>query len=83
MNAEGKDGRKKMAEMRIRAERAAAVPKRDLMAAAVLERCRAFFAEPENEQQYRAWKENKKAADVGASAGVPSETDERRYTNEL
>lgn len=47
--------------MRISAERAATRPKRDLLARAVLERCRAWFEDPENEKAFQEWKSGKEA----------------------
>ena len=55
MNANGKDGRS-MTTMTISAERAAVQPKRDILAAAVLERARAWFENEENERAYQEWK---------------------------
>ena len=41
--------------MKITAERSAAKPKYDLMASAVMERCREFYQDPENEKAFREW----------------------------
>ena len=60
MNAAGKDGGN-MSEMRISAERAATRAKRDLLSSAVLERCRAWYEEPENEKAFQEWKSGKEA----------------------
>ena len=49
-----------MSEMTISAERATTRPKYDLMASAVLERCREFYQDPENEKAFQEWKEQKK-----------------------
>lgn len=46
--------------MKISTERAATRPKYDLMAAAVLERCRAFYEDPENERAFQEWKQEQK-----------------------
>ena len=48
-------------EMTVSTERAAARPKRDILAAAVLERAREFFRNPENEREYEEWKNRKEA----------------------
>lgn len=50
-----------MTTMTISTERAAAQPKREILAAAVLERCRAFYEDEENERAFREWKEQKGA----------------------
>lgn len=46
-------------EMTISAEKAKTRPKYDLMAYAVLERCRAFYEDPENEKDFQEWKAGK------------------------
>ena len=50
-----------MNEMRISSERAATRAKRDLLSSAVLERCRAWFEDPENEKAFQEWKSGKEA----------------------
>ena len=59
-NAPWKDGGN-MREMRISSERAATRAKRDLLSSAVLERCRAFYEDPENEKAFQEWKSGKEA----------------------
>ena len=49
-----------MKETRISASRARTKPKYQANAAALLERCRAFYEDPENEKTYQEWKETKK-----------------------
>ena len=58
MNAAGKDGGN-MSEMRISSERAATRAKRDLLSSAVLERCRKFFENEENERAYQEWEKQR------------------------
>lgn len=48
-----------MSEMRISAERAATRPKYDLLSSAVLERCRKFFENEENERAYQEWEKQR------------------------
>lgn len=50
-----------MTTMTISAERAAVKPKRDILAAAVLERAREWFENEENERAYQEWKAGKEA----------------------
>ena len=47
-------------EMRISASRVKTKPKYKANAAALLEKCRAFYQYPENEKAFREWKETKK-----------------------
>lgn len=47
-------------ETRISASRARTKPKYRANAAALLERCRAFYQDPENEKAYQEWKAAKK-----------------------
>lgn len=42
--------------------RARTKPKYDVMAAELLERCRAFYQDPENEKAFLEWKAEKKGA---------------------
>ena len=49
-----------MSKMTISTERATTRPKYDILASAVLERCRMFFEDPENEKAFREWKEEQK-----------------------
>lgn len=49
-----------MKEMTISTERAAARPKYDLLAMALLEKCREFYCDPENEKAYQEWKKKEK-----------------------
>ena len=44
------------AELRITAQAAKTPPKYKTAAAALLERCRAFWQEPENEKAFQEWK---------------------------
>ena len=46
-------------EMRITARAAKEAPKYRKTAAALLERCRAFYKDPENERAYQEWKDGK------------------------
>ena len=55
MNAYGKESAG-MTEMRITARTATTKPNYRKTAAALLERCRAFYQDPENEQAYQEWK---------------------------
>ena len=48
-----------MDDMRITARTAKETPKYRKTAAALLERCRAFYADPENERAYQEWKARK------------------------
>ena len=48
-------------EMTISAVRVKKKPKYDAAAAELLERCRAFFEDPENEEAFREWKAGKEA----------------------
>ena len=50
-----------MDDMRITARTAKETPKYRKTAAALLERCRAFYADPENERAYQEWKARKDA----------------------
>ena len=45
---------------RISAERAATKPKYTAAARELLDRCRGFYEDPENERAFREWKEQKK-----------------------
>lgn len=45
---------------RISAERAATKPKYTATARELLDRCRGFYEDPENERAFREWKEQKK-----------------------
>lgn len=47
-----------MSEMTISTAKAKTRPKYDILAAAVLERCRAFYEDDENERAYQEWKKN-------------------------
>ena len=61
MNANGKDvSREVRTETRISAERAETKPKYTVTARELLERCRGFYEDPENEKAFRAWMEQKK-----------------------
>ena len=60
MNAYGK-GDAGMTEMRITARTATTKPNYRKTAAAMLERCRAFYQDPENERAYQEWKANRDA----------------------
>lgn len=53
-------------EMTISTERAAARPKRDLLASAVLEKSREFFLDPENEKAFLEWKAERENEKKGA-----------------
>ena len=48
-----------MTEMAITARKARTEPKYKATAAALLERCRAFYQDPENELAYQEWKAGK------------------------
>ena len=48
-----------MTEMAITARKARTEPKYKATAAALLERCRAFYQDPENERAYQEWKEKR------------------------
>lgn len=48
-----------METMTISTERAATRPKYDILAAAVLERCRAWYEDEENERAFQEWKAGK------------------------
>ena len=48
-----------MTEMRITARASGKKPEYRKMAAALLERCRAFYQDPENERAYQEWKEKR------------------------
>lgn len=50
-----------MKELTISVERAATRPKYDLLSSAVLERCRKFFENEENERAFQEWKAGKEA----------------------
>ena len=50
-----------MSEMTITAVRVKEKPKYGLYAAELLERCRAFYQDPENEREYQEWKANRDA----------------------
>ena len=49
-----------MNRMETTAVRTEEKPKYGKTAAELLERCRAFFADPENEREYQKWKEEQK-----------------------
>ena len=56
-----------MSEMRITARSSGQAPKYDKAASALLELCREFYQDPENERAYQEWKagrsgQNEKAA---------------------
>ena len=51
--------------MRISAERVKEKPKYGALAAELLERCRAFYEDPENEEAFLEWKAGRKAEDEG------------------
>ena len=55
MSVNGKEGAR-VKETRISATRAKTKPKYRAGAAALLERCRAFYEDPENEKAFREWK---------------------------
>ena len=48
-------------ETRISATRVKTKPKYDAAAAELLEKCRAFYQDPENEQAFQKWKEERGA----------------------
>jgi hypothetical protein len=48
-----------MTEMAITARKARTEPKYKATAAALLERCREFYQDPENEQAFQEWKAGK------------------------
>ena len=48
-----------MTEMRITARASGRKPDYKKTAAALLERCRAFYQDPENEREYLEWKEKR------------------------
>ena len=50
-----------MTEMRITARSSGKKPEYRKTAAALLERCRTFYQDPENERAYREWKEKRSA----------------------
>ncbi|MBR2854476.1 MAG: hypothetical protein IKE81_09150 [Clostridia bacterium] len=57
MNANGKDvSREVRTETRISAERAETKPKYTATARELLERCREFYEDEENEKAFREWK---------------------------
>ena len=61
MSANGKDvNREVTTETRISAERVDTKPKYETTARELLNRCRAFYEDPENEKAFREWKEQKK-----------------------
>lgn len=49
-----------MEKMTIRAERCRTKPNSSAAARALLERCRAFYEDPENEKAFREWKAEQK-----------------------
>ena len=51
---------KKEMKTRISAERAVTKPKHAATARELLERCRQFYQDPENERAYQEWKNKKK-----------------------
>jgi hypothetical protein len=59
MNALWK-GRKRKMETKISAVRVKEKPKYDTLAAELLERCRGFYEDPENEKAYQEWLKEKK-----------------------
>ena len=50
-----------MTELRITARPSGKKPNYKKTAAALLERCRAFYQDPENEREYQEWKANRDA----------------------
>lgn len=61
MSANGKDvNREVRTETKICAERVETKPKYETTARALLDECRAFYGDPENEKAFREWKEQKK-----------------------
>ena len=50
-----------MTEMRITARASGRKPEYKKTAAALLERCRAFYQDPENEKEYQEWKAKRDA----------------------
>lgn len=50
----------------IEAVRVKAKPKYGVLAAELLERCRGFYEDPENEKAFRAWKDGKLAEEQDA-----------------
>ena len=59
MNAHGKDG-KRMSGMTVSAARVKEKPKHGTLAAELLERCRAFYEDQENEKAFQEWLKEKK-----------------------
>ena len=55
-----------MTEMRITARASGRKPDYKKTAAALLERCRAFYQDPENEKAFLEWKAERKAKTVKA-----------------
>ena len=61
MSADRKDvNREVRTETKICAERAETKPKYETTARELLDRCRGFYEDPENEEAFREWKEQKK-----------------------
>ena len=50
-----------MSEMTVTAVRVKEKPKYGIHAAELLERCRAFYQDPENEKAYQEWKQKKES----------------------
>ena len=53
---------KRMSETTITATRAMTAPKYGITAAGLLEACRTFYRNPENEKAFREWKKQRKEA---------------------
>ena len=62
MNADRREERH-MNGMDITVSKATTAPKYNTMAAGLLEAARTFFRDPENEKEYRKWKEEKSDVD--------------------
>ena len=50
----------------IEAARVKAKPKYGVLAAELLEKCRGFYEDPENEKAFRAWKDGERAEEQDA-----------------
>ena len=57
-----------MTEMKITARASGRKPDYKKTAAALLERCRAFYQDPENEREYQEWKEQRSGEDEQKAA---------------
>ena len=62
MNAHGREG-DGMSEIPIRTEVSETQPKYKATAAALLERCREFYQNPENEKAFQEWMATRKKAE--------------------